>query len=67
MYTICILLGALVVGSLYLITSSTMYDPPESDDSGGTGLQPMPPTFGGPTGSIRYKEAPEEDRETVPV
>jgi len=45
MYTICILLGTLVIGALYLITSSTTYEPPESDDDGGTGLYPMPPTF----------------------
>lgn len=67
MYVICILLGALVVGTLYLITSSASYEPPESDDDGGTGLQPMPPTFTGPTGSYRYREEPTNDRETVRV
>ncbi len=65
MYTICILLGTLVIGTLYLITSSTAYEPPESDDDGGTGLQPMPPTLSGPSGSYRRREAPTGDRETV--
>lgn len=65
MYTIYILLGTLIVGALYLITSSTMYEPPESDDDGGTGLKPMPPTFTGPTGSIRYREEATDAPETV--
>jgi hypothetical protein len=65
MYTICILLGTLIVGALYLITSSTMYEPPESDDDGGTELKPMPPTFTGPTGSLRYPEESTDEPETV--
>jgi len=65
MYTICILLGTLVIGALYLITSSTTYEPPESDDDGGTGLYPMPPTFSGPSGSYRRREEANDDRETV--
>lgn len=65
MYTIIFLLLALVVGALYLITSSTMYEPPEADDDGGEGLHPMPPTLSGPTGSIRYRDTPADDREEV--
>ena len=65
MYIICILLGTLIVGALYLITSSTMYEPPESDDDGGTGLKPMPPTLTGPTGSFRYREESTDEPESV--
>ena len=63
MYIISFFLAALVFGALYVITSSTMYDPPEADDNGGGSLQPMPPTFSGPTGSIRYRAESTEEME----
>jgi hypothetical protein len=65
MYMISILLVAFVIGSVYVITSSMMYEPPEADDDGGEGLHPMPPTFSGPTGSVRHDGQPTEEVEKV--
>jgi len=65
MYTISLLLAALIVGALYMITASSMYEPPDTNDDGGEGLQPMPPTISGPPGAIRYREESEDPRETV--
>lgn len=65
MYILSLFLTALVLGALYVITSSSMYEPPGPNDDGGEGLQPMPPTISGPPGSIRYRETLERSRETV--
>ncbi len=67
MYAVTFLLVAFIVGSLYVITSSMAHDPPEADDDGGEGLHPMPPTFSGPTGSVRHRDDPVDEVEEMLV
>lgn len=65
MYAVTFLLVAFIVGSLYMITSSMAHDPPDADDDGGEGLHPMPPTFSGPSGSVRRRDEPVDDVQEV--